>query len=224
MVSRERSWKFDYLKGMSCILIIFLHCRLYGRIGDAYLYCVRFPVPLFFMISGYFLYKKSNSWIIKKVKKLIILLIGTELFYFLSETVMKVAFDKLSIAEALYKTADFSHFGRKIFCGTFFNETLWYLYAIIWTMIIVLCLRKAHIYSFKVLLGIVLIFINVQVIGCYLISKYGDVQNYIFLFRNALTFGLPLTALGMLIAEKEDIIIGVSTEKNITLLLILGGA
>ena len=55
-----RNWKFDYIKGIACIVVICLHCPLPGKIGEAVIYGIRFSVPLFFMITGYYCESKSR--------------------------------------------------------------------------------------------------------------------------------------------------------------------
>lgn len=35
------------LKGISCIIVVLLHCPLPGKIGEGIIYALRFPVPIF---------------------------------------------------------------------------------------------------------------------------------------------------------------------------------
>lgn len=77
----ERSWQFDFLKGISCIFVIFLHCRFPGMVGDIIIYACRFPVPIFFMISGYYCYAKESTRIKRRAFGILKMLLLTELFY-----------------------------------------------------------------------------------------------------------------------------------------------
>ena len=66
MQERNRNWRFDFLKGISCVFVVFLHCRFPGVIGNLIIYAFRFPVPIFFMITGYYSYEKDRTWIFKR--------------------------------------------------------------------------------------------------------------------------------------------------------------
>ena len=48
------------LKGIACIVVILFHCPISGIVGDAIIYAVRFPIPVFLMISGYYGFRKKN--------------------------------------------------------------------------------------------------------------------------------------------------------------------
>ena len=48
------------LKGISCIIVILFHCPLAGIAGDVIIYSMRFPIPVFLMISGYYSFRKNN--------------------------------------------------------------------------------------------------------------------------------------------------------------------
>ena len=98
----ERNWKFDYIKGIACIIVICLHCPLPGKIGEAVIYGCRVSVPLFFIITGYYCEIKSNEWILRKTKDLLIKTLIAELLYgiwstFLALVVEKKAFLTMSV-------------------------------------------------------------------------------------------------------------------------------
>lgn len=46
----------DFIKGIACICVIFMHCEFPGKAGIAVQAISRFCVPFFFMVSGYFSY------------------------------------------------------------------------------------------------------------------------------------------------------------------------
>lgn len=200
----QRNWKFDYLKGISCIIVVFFHCPLYGTVGDAIIYALRFPIPIFFMITGYYCFKKDNQWIINKIKKLCLILAFTEFFYMLWYVIKNVLMGAGNITQPLLCGSTFLHILRKLLCGSFFNGTLWYIYAIIWTYVIILGFRKLHVTDNPLAcMSISAALIIVQVIGRYLVTLYFDISELVYLFRNAITFGLPMVLIGSEFARWE---------------------
>lgn len=221
----KRNWTFDYLKGIACIIVVFLHCPLYGKVGEAVIYGLRFPVPIFFMISGFYLEKRDNRWILGKIKKLLLILVITELLYgawfFISSMLLK----NMSFGQALDSAGFINHPVRTFFCGSLFNGTLWYIYAIIWTYVIILLLRKIKLYYNTVFCLIIsMILIIVLVAGRFYVTKHYNIDELAFLFGNAVTMGLPLTLPGVLFGRKKELIQEKMTLKRSVLLIMTGAA
>lgn len=202
-----RNWKFDYLKGISCIIVVFLHCPIYGIIGDAFIYAIRFSVPLFFMITGYYVQSKDDLWISKKAFSLLRLLLITEFLYFVYFVVDCCFIRRGKLIAELSALPALKHPVRTILCGYFFNETLWYLYAAFWTYIILLFFRKIKLTP-KSWVYYLLPFalICLQVFGRYYVQNSAEfnIDTYIYVFRSAILFGLPLTMTGSLLAQQEE--------------------
>lgn len=81
----ERNHNIDYIKGIACILVIFIHYPFRGMFGEAIKAVGRIAVPLFFMISGYFLYGIDISKVKNRIWHIFKLTIGTYLFSFAIE-------------------------------------------------------------------------------------------------------------------------------------------
>lgn len=54
MSSKHYNPCLDFIKGIACICVIFMHCEFPGVVGIVVQAVSRFSVPLFFMVSGYF--------------------------------------------------------------------------------------------------------------------------------------------------------------------------
>ena len=67
MLKIERNITFDILKGVSCIAVVLIHYGFKGSFGVAVNSLLRFAVPIFFGISGYYL---SSSNLISDEKVL----------------------------------------------------------------------------------------------------------------------------------------------------------
>lgn len=205
--STTRNWKFDYLKGISCIIVIFLHCPFYGILGDLVIYAFRFSVPLFFMITGYYACSKDDLWIRKKAFYLFKLTVITEFLYFIWFVLDCCFIRQEKLIEKLRSLPAFKHPVQAVFFGYFFNETLWYLYAAFWTYLFLLLFRKIH-FSVKSRVYYILpvILLCIQVLGRYCVQSSPDldINVYVCIFRSSLLFGLPLTMIGSILAQQED--------------------
>ena len=88
MVSSTKQYNYclDFLKGIACMFVVYMHCEFPGITGVAVQAISRFCVPFFFMVSGYFCFrplvqqfesqrtmilnKESNSLVIRKKTEL----------------------------------------------------------------------------------------------------------------------------------------------------------
>ena len=121
------------LKGIACIVVILFHCPISGIVGDAIIYAVRFPIPVFLMISGYYGFRKKNY--LKYAKKTLLLIITGEV---ISAIVMEVCFKLGLLKINPFQILANINWIKTIFFGSIFNSTLWYLYAAFWGWILIL--------------------------------------------------------------------------------------
>lgn len=54
----------DFLKGLACIFVVFIHVKFPGDFGQAVQAIARFAVPFFFMVSGYYYFRPDYQGII----------------------------------------------------------------------------------------------------------------------------------------------------------------
>ena len=201
-MEERKNQYIDILKGISCIIVVCLHCPFPGLLGEGIIYGLRFSVPIFFMISGYFSYSKSEKWIINKAFYILRLLVFTELFYGIWEIIQECILRGNKFQTVITDNILNKNVIQIIFCGTFFNGTLWYLYAMFWTWIIIWFFRKKGWLNKAFLLIPLLLFI--QILGRLYIQNNYDINKYVILFRNAFTFGLPFALLGIWMAGNQD--------------------
>ena len=117
-------------------------------------------------------------------------------------------FNEKSIWDALKECEFALHPVRTVLRGSFFNGTLWYLYAAMWTYILLIILQKVGILQkTHVILIISLVLMTVLVVGRYYIQTHYDINDYIYWLMNAVGFGLPLTLWGMVLGRFENKIV-----------------
>lgn len=135
MMKRYNS--IDLLKFLCSFMVIYLHANIKNQFGNyIYSFC-RIAVPIFFMISGYFLYSNgSKIWI--KIKKNFNLLISAEIFYVIFE-IVKIPFKKSNFTLIFNELFNFKFFLTNM--GEIGGH-LWFIRALIYLYIIYLVLHK----------------------------------------------------------------------------------
>ena len=97
--AKKYNYCLDFIKGIACILVVFMHCEFPGILGTAVQAVSRFCVPLFFMVSGYFCYFMSeqpaeiSSKMIKKIKHVSKITFYACIAYVLFDIVQYTVFD-----------------------------------------------------------------------------------------------------------------------------------
>lgn len=189
------------LKAISCIIVILFHCPIQGIIGDAIIYAVRFPIPIFFMISGYYSFGKMNY--LRYARKTLHLIVIGELISFIAMNICY--FCGISTVNP-YQTLKSINWLKTFFFGAIFNSTLWYLYAVFWGWILLYFLAKSS-YGMQLLKWCIVPALIFHIVGRALVIKYGNIDQQVFLFRSTMLYAIPFLGIGRLIAEyKEEII------------------
>lgn len=126
-ISRNKA--LNLLKGLACIVVVLIHIRFPGIVGEIVWQSIAsFAVPIFFMIAGYFAFEKDEYVIKKRMLKILkFFFIGymSYLIYYISvETYSGTLFEWLSRNFRLYTPIQLT-----IFCTVSFLYPLWYLIA-----------------------------------------------------------------------------------------------
>lgn len=183
----QRNYSIDTLKALCAFLVIILHVA--WAYTDTFLPLARAAVPVFFMISGYFMYRDSAAGVgadrLRRALRRIgmITLWATLLFIGWSELMSLVQNHRLftpSIAETLIDWALFND------CP--FGYHLWYLYAYIYVLLIIGLIDRAG--KWRLLFRITPFLL--LALPLYSLFTGGDTVY----LRNFLFEGLPYFALG----------------------------
>ncbi|MGN0513045.1 MAG: acyltransferase family protein [Lachnospiraceae bacterium] len=189
------------LKGISCLTVILFHCPIQNLVGDAIIYALRFPIPIFLMISGYYSYGKETY--LRSAGKTMRLLLFAE---FVSASVMEVCFltgiSHTNPIDILLST----NWVKTIMFGSIFNGTLWYLYAMFWGWLLFYMASKIP-HGFSILKCSIIPLLVVHIFGRMLVTKYSDINETVYLFRSTVLFVIPFFMIGRLIAEHQELIL-----------------
>lgn len=150
-------------------------------------------VPLFFMISGYFLYRENESDALykckKSLKKIFWLTLYANIFYFIC---LGIPNDYLPF-KSLRSIIDFIIFGET------FSYHLWYLNAYIETLLIVILCLKFKIIN-KLWLFIPLILILGLALGKYRFL-FPFIPPELCNYKNFILYGIPCFGVGWLLSK-----------------------
>lgn len=133
-----RIQSFDALKGIACIAVVFIHYNFPGDLGLAVKAFCRLGVPVFFIISGYFLLGEGETFAydrtIRKIKHVAKILFFSVLAYLVFIYAFNVCFTKNFNAVNYFCSKLLSHKIIKLLLTNdpLFYGHLWFLYALIY--------------------------------------------------------------------------------------------
>ena len=197
----------DILKLVSAICIVGLHCfRFNNNLYDYWFMCAtRFGVPCFFIISAFFLFKKTPDW---NQMKLFAKRIATLYLFWLIATAPLTIYLRLFANHNLSFTEKFLNLiHTSLFSASFSGS--WYLMALLQCSFIIYFLKK-----YLANTTILLISLVVYILPCiaasynYLFDAEHMITHFISIFTNVIfrpyhcfPAGLIYIAMGMFIAE-----------------------
>ena len=144
--TKQYNYCLDFIKGIACICVVFMHCEFPGLLGTAVQTVSRFCVPLFFIVSGYFCYfisadpEKINSNMARKIKH-----VGKITLY-------------ACVAYILFDVIQYFVFGKSVFYfnkGALLNLLLfnqpfviagqyWFLFALLYDYVLFALVLRVH--------------------------------------------------------------------------------
>lgn len=133
----DRNQCFDFLKGLGCIGVIFIHVRFPGLIGEIIAKSAQFAVPIFFMIAGYM----AMGCFENTIKRRFIKILKIFIYGYLCFLTYNAVFYSITVGSGTMIEWFKAHYTLKtiidymVFCTIDFAIPLWYLIAMIETYI-----------------------------------------------------------------------------------------
>ena len=206
-IEGKRLNNLDVLKAICAFLVICIHISFKGNLGDIITPLCRIAVPIFFMITGYF-YHKTSKAPIRQMKKVLMLIILANLFYFVFGIIMDgkpEVPNKEDIINCLF------------FNSSPFAFPLWYLNALLYVLIIVYIADKINKRKYLYYLIPVLLVTNI-IFGEYSIALLNKDFDPIYM-RNFIFIGLPYFLIGDLLYNNQDKLIEKFTIKKLAIFI-----
>jgi len=211
----NRNYAIDSLRLICAFFVVFLHCNY--KSNNVFIVITRTAVPIFFMISGYFLFQRTTFDFIEKSKKNIlkaskIFLFSTAFFFFFKETISLYQYGNFYIP-SLKDWVAFILFNENPF-----SYHLWYISANLYVLFFLFFLRKYNLLKQAFYLIPILLTANLM-FGKYSLFFFNRDFTTIFI-RNFLFTGLPFTLLGCYIRSKQKNIQAIGVKTKITFFVI----
>lgn len=134
--NKQYNYCLDYIKGIACIFVVFMHCEFPGTMGTIVQAVGRFSVPLFFMVSGYFCFKKgTDSFTLsdssRKIKHIGKITIFASIFYFCFFLIRQHLSGGISLSISNQQLFDWALFNNPVWVA----GQYWFLYALLYTYV-----------------------------------------------------------------------------------------
>ena len=189
-----RNHSMDVVKGLACIAIVFMHCEFPGRFGTLIQCLVRFGVPFFFMVSGFFCFRPQGTVNYgKKIRHIAVITFWTVLFYALLGLLSGRPFSSKATGKAIL---DWVVFNEPFYIA----GPMWFLFALLYDYALFALVDRKGTRWIPVLavpVGIVLYIAMAQGAHCWEIH----IPNR--WYRNFLVEGFSLFSLGWLLASRR---------------------
>lgn len=147
-IVRCHNYALDFLKGLGCIGVVFIHVHFPGLFGDFINRSAGFAVPVFFMISGFYAYQASNRTIIRRLRRIFRITLFTVLIYILFRLLNMTNYDELYGAFTPYNIARAAIRLVLVSDLTFiYAHHLWFLVSLIEGYIILLVIKRFNLWK-----------------------------------------------------------------------------
>lgn len=211
---------------MACIGVILMHCGFPEFAGKFVSYTFKFNVPVFFMISGYFLYTtdshKITRRLAKRIRSILLLLLAAFLLYGAWSFFQNCVLGQMELPAWLAASFPFAQLAHKLVFGTFFCGPMWYLYAAFWGYVVlyILSYRIRLDRMFPVAALLLVLHIVVRALNKMIWPDTYDVTYY----RSFLLYAIPFMILGVCLAKHRKTVVHKLTTRSLILLALFGCA
>lgn len=191
-VQKQYNYCLDFIKGIACMFVVFMHCEFPGITGIAVQAISRFCVPFFFMVSGYYYFSKKTlkkTERIRKAKHIGKITAWATLFYVLFGCFQYYILHDISF------TFSFKKFLAFLFCNQMFFivSQMWFLYALLYVYVVLVFLNQDWFRKHCLQFAFVCLFLYVCLAqGLHIAGIY--VPN--FVYKNWLIEGFGFFAFG----------------------------
>lgn len=211
----SKNYCLSFFQALACIFIIFIHIGFPGNFGITMQSLARFGVPLFFAISGFFLYKEGmtkeevRSKIKKRAPHIFYLLIFSFCIYLLLYTLL-AEYGKDGEGGVHYLARSFTWKNTVyflIFSKPFVNGKNWFLIAMLWSYLIIFLFPNLFVKNkwFVYVLSGLTVFWYLFRIVCILTNPvlFGEDLTTPFMYLSWFNNGLLFMSLGMVLKKNE---------------------
>lgn len=201
--SKSRFYSLDALKGICALLVVLFHVPLPEKLGDVVILFAKSAVPIFFIISGYFIGSKKDQTqylitIPRQITKILKLALTSCMLYLLFGLLIYHD-DLINFISTYFSSTNIKRW--LLLNEPYYGGHLWYLFAYIYTLILLFIIIKykaEKVLPILTFLGLV----SYYVFGKYSMLLFRTEFDYIYI-RNFFVYGLPYVSIGFYLANKD---------------------
>ncbi len=200
-------------KAVAAVMVVFIHCPFPGRTGEVIAALARFGVPLFFAVSGRYLFRggiPDTPGIRRSVSKRLLRALRLTALVWLSYTLYSFIFrlccgetpaawltDKFNPGEAF--TFFMFNSGKIVYDYSYTFDHMWYLFAWLYVLLLLFILAPLVKLLYRPMTVILLcsLFLGLLLQAYYPIRPFDISIRTWYMLRNWLLFGLPFAGLGI---------------------------
>lgn len=220
-MSKKENSALYMIEGIACILVVFIHFPIPGNIGRLLVSVARIAVPIFFMVSGYYLAVSdcNEACIKRRIHKLLKSTVNWSAIYIIAGWLLS----GLNFIEWIKKCFSLGNAVKlAVLNEPSFGSSLWFVYALLYCYIAIYFVNKSNKQHKRRLEQI----IPLLVLIAYVLQIMGqkcniEVLTKVSLFRNWLFLGLPFFSLGMVFFRFKKTIKNIPNYVNV--LFLAGG-
>ncbi len=224
---KKRNYSLDLLKFIASFMIVCIHFKFPGRVGEFMTVMARFAVPVFFMISGYYSNHNDNKKLKHSIWHIAKIYFCAVVIYFCFRILTMVFQGQYQEAVWYVSTYFRIQYTSKVL---FFNESitamhLWFLGALIYVygmqyLVVRLKIKETTVYAVAILLLLINLALGMglSVAGV----ETPEILHKNYILRNFLFMGFPFFVLGRLINKKENAILKSVSTGMLAILVVIG--
>lgn len=200
--NNQRIAGLEALKTLCAFMVVSLHARSF--IGS-YIYpvCI-IAVPIFFMISGYFLLHDIGDNTEQRLKRNFYKCIKLYLLSFTVYLIWNLTGFSVQHGEDFYNTGLFDIFRDFLFNGTGQSLHLWYLTTSIYTFLFIIILLRFRLFKYVYILASIGLVLNIFIDHYDFTTWTNEPFRNFFLIRNVFLQGVPYMVIGALCHRYEN--------------------
>lgn len=201
-IVKERNLGVDILRFICAFLVVCIHKPFPSFIGGFYLVALaRIAVPAFFMITGYFFINASQEKKRKQIKRVFFLIILSSVGYFIFDVIFFGLTSDIGAFFARFTDVKYILVECLGFNNNPFHSVLWFLSAMLYTLIILyFCSKKFDLSKLFFLIPILLVG-NLLFFVFFPLFINGFEEIFLIYRRNFIFIGIPFTLLGAFVKK-----------------------
>lgn len=158
LANKQHNGTLDVLKVFGSIAVVMIHVFFIQEVDGWYRPLLDLAVPLYFTITGYYIFKRDDEYLDKYIKKIFKMYFIYVIVYTISNFLLHI-FNAQGphITIDPWEYTQVNHYLITILSGTIGKYHLWYLWALAWGVVILKEVRKLKLPPWILLLLFVII-------------------------------------------------------------------